>query len=278
MQHRHRTIAAPGTGAEEARATVLRVLGERADLTVHEVAPGRIAVARTTRPRWALVACALTIWLLGLGLLFLLVRQTHAGEVTVTDGPRGCVVTAPPVIGVAAHHELERALLGSRAREPVATDGAAIPGPDRWAPVVDGLEDPTVARSGSASEPSAPAAAEPPEQAALVLRFAHGEVRVAPGGSAVLGRDPSSDGTAIAALVPGGSDAAATVSKSHLLVTFDGATARAQDLGSTNGSTLVRDDQVEPVPSDRPVAVVDGDELRLGAVPCQIVMLPKVAM
>ena len=34
-------------------------------------APDRISVARTRRPTWALVACACTVWLGGLGLLFL---------------------------------------------------------------------------------------------------------------------------------------------------------------------------------------------------------------
>src|SRR5690606_19217779 len=95
---RYRTLRAVGMGAESVSELIVGSLGDRPGLTVREVAPGRISVARTRRPRWAVIACACTFWLGGLGFLFLLVRQTEAGEITVSDGPQGCVVVLPSVL------------------------------------------------------------------------------------------------------------------------------------------------------------------------------------
>lgn len=273
MQRRHRTIAAPGAGAEAARAAVLRALAARPDLTVLEVAPGRIAVTRTTRPRWALVACAATFWLVGLGFLFLLVRRTEAGEISLTDGPRGCVVTVPPILDATDHRALEAALQGEGAASPPSAPSPPAPSREHD-PADAGLEDRTVARSSVAS----PAADTAPGGPELVLRFSAGDVRVPPGASVVLGRDPSTSGPARGELVPGTGPDAATVSKSHLLVAFDGDVATVEDLGSTNGSTLVRDGGSGPLAPEATVPVAHGDELLLGAIRCVVLLPPKVAV
>ena len=82
-----------------------------------------------------------------------------------------------------------------------------------------------------------PAPAPPAGPLVAVLRFDAGTVaargRHPPGARP----RPAADGPAPGWVVPGD---ASTVSKSHLLVAFDGASITALDLGSTNGSSLVR--------------------------------------
>lgn len=250
---RYRSLSAAGLGAESARQVVLATLRARPDLVVHELAPDRISVARTRRPTWALVACTCTIWLGGLGLLFLLVKHTDAGELVLRDGPRGCVVAIPPLLDDATVRALEGALsLGA----PEVASGAATAGVAPRVPV-DDLDGRTVARS------SLQAPSPEPVPAGLVLRFDAGVVTVEPGGTAVLGRDPSPTGTAAGHVVPGD---ASSVSKSHLLVDRRQATATIEDLGSTNGSTLVRGDETRPLVPGAPVVVRVGDRVLLGDV------------
>jgi hypothetical protein len=253
----YRSLTAAGLGADAATRIALGALEARADLVVHLLAPGRISVARTRRPRWALVACVATVWLAGLGLLFLLVRRTDAGEVTVHDGPRGCVVTVPPLLDGAAAAALQAALLGgslpspSGPAAPVAPAAPAASEPP--AAVGDDLEGRTVARSALAAEVPV---------SSVTLRFAAGTVSVAAGQAVVLGRDPASSDRADGRTVPGDGT---TVSKSHLLVGFDGDVVTIEDLGSTNGSTVVRDGAAEAVVAGAPVAVLPGDQVALGA-------------
>lgn len=251
QDNRYRSLSAPGLGAESARRIVVATLGARPGLVVHEVAPDRISVARTHRPTWAVVLCALTIWLGGLGLLFLLVKQTEAGEVVLRDGPRGCIVAVPPMLDLGAVHDLEAALAGgSHGADPSPASTADVAPP----PPADDLDGRTVARSGLPTTP-------PAATADLVLRFAEGTVAVEPGRPVVLGRDPSPSGGAVGRVVPGD---ATTVSKSHLLVSYDGTAATVEDLGSTNGSALVRDGATRPLVAGAPVPVVPGDRVLLG--------------
>ncbi|MGV3759407.1 MAG: FHA domain-containing protein, partial [Actinomycetota bacterium] len=177
----------------------------------------------------------------------------------------------------ADHQALEAALRGGalEGRSPSPPAGTAWEGDGDGTD--DGLEDATVARSAAAGAPVV--RPEGPARVALVLRFRAGEVVVAPGDAVVLGRDPSGTGAARAELVPGaGADAdAATVSKSHLLVAFDGAVATVEDLGSTNGSTLVRDGGAEALAPQAPVTLAPGDAVLLGAVRCEVLLPPEVA-
>lgn len=255
LDTRYRSLNAAGLGAESARLVVLSTLGARPDLVVHELGPDRISVARTRRPTWASVLCLLTVWLGGLGLLFLLVKQTDAGEVVLRDGPRGCVVAIPPVLDLGAVRDLEAAL----ARGPHDT-GAPVDATATVAarPAGDDLEGRTVAR-----RELRPAAAD--ELApSLVLRFEAGTITVEPGRPTVLGRDPSPAAEVVGQVVPGD---ATTVSKSHLLVDFDGTTITVEDLGSTNGSTVVRDGDARPLDPRTAVAVAPGDRVLLGNLP-----------
>lgn len=248
---RYRSVSAAGLGAESARRIVLATLGQRPGLVVHELSADRISVARTRRPRWALVACALTVWLGGLGLLFLLVTHTEAGEVIVRDGPRGCTVAVPPLLDAAAMHDLEVAL-SVGVTNPTSGSHPA-PTPD------DGLDGRTVARRDDTAPQST--------RRALELRFAAGVITLQAGEVGVLGRDPSATGAANPYVVPGD---AGSVSKSHLLVRFDGATATAEDLGSTNGSTIVRDGRSTALPAGSPAPLRPGDQVVLGDLTCTV--------
>ena len=179
-------------------------------------------------------------------------KQTDAGEVVLRDGPRGCIVAVPPMLDLGAVHELEAALAGGSPSAAV-DPGPSSPAPPR--PAVDGLDGRTVARSGL---PTGPSTATP---LPLVLRFVGGTVAVEPGRPVVLGRDPSPRGGAAGHVVPGD---ATTVSKSHLLVSYDGAAATVEDLGSTNGSALVRDGASRPLAAGASVTVHPGDLVLLG--------------
>ncbi len=267
---RHRSLSAAGMGAEAAAALVREVLSARGDLHVQEVAPGRMIVTRTRRPRWAVVLCACTVWIGGLGLLFLLVKQTEAGEIVVTEGPRGSVVTVPPLLAGGSADALAAALRGPVA--PSSTDrplAAVAAGPAQG----DDLEDRTVARRTTPVPAAAPTAAPPIVVPEARLRFAAGAVTLAAGQSLVLGREPGA-GPAPGRVVPGD---ASTVSKAHLLVRFDGRALTVEDLGSTNGSTVTRAGATHLLEPGVPVAVAPGDQVALGALECLVEIPPTVA-
>ena len=118
----HRSVIARGLGAEEATRRVAEVLGERPGYVVRALAPGRVVVTRSRRPRWAIWLCVLTVWIFGLGLLFLLVRRTEGADLLVVEGPRGAVVTLPPLVADADARAVEDAL-GVRSRRPTNRRG-----------------------------------------------------------------------------------------------------------------------------------------------------------
>ena len=245
---------------------MLRVLSEESDLGVDEVAPGRVTISRTVRPRWATVAAIALCWLGGLGLLFLLVRRTEADEALVVDAPRGCVVTIPPVVDDSLRLRVEEALVALR-RQPAAVGAPA------WERVVDddttvtddGLDDRTVARSSVDEAPAAepvPATTSQEADGAIVLEFSDGEVVVLPDEVVVLGRDPSPD-VGRPVVVPADSS---TVSKSHLRVEWDGHSLTATDLHSTNGSSI--GDGSVRLEAGVPTVIAPGQSLTLGAATC----------
>jgi hypothetical protein len=139
---------------------------------------------------------------------------------------------------------------------------------------VDDLDTRTVVRRDAPPPPQLPpppAPAAPPVGDVVTLRFDAGTIVVRPGEQVVLGRDPSPTGSARSEVVPGD---ASTVSKSHVLVTFDGTAATVQDLASTNGTAVISDGTrraVEPG-DDEPVS--SGDLLELGVVTCVVQIGP----
>lgn len=164
----HRSLVAPGLGADEATRTVLAALADRPGLVVRPVAVGRLSVARTRRPRWAVVACVLTVWILGLGLLFLLVRRTEAADVLVVEGPRGAVVTIPPLLDGADARALDGALTGElpvEETEATAPDAADREPIEPSAPSHGGdLDAPTVRRPDRAPRVERPSESDDPEE------------------------------------------------------------------------------------------------------------------
>lgn len=262
MERGFRSLGAPGLGAHQATQAIVDVLGARPGLTVREVAPGRISASASRRPTWALLACLATIWIAGLGLFFLLVRRTEAGEITVTDGPRGCVITLPPFLDAATVAAVTEALAPAAAGVP-APPSVRSDDPD------DALEDRTIARGDALlllpPPPTAPAAIPAPPvtgPALAELRFAAGTVLVEAGVPVVLGRDPSPVAHGVVRTVPGD---ASSISKSHLRAAFDGTEVVVEDLGSTNGSAIRRDGVEAPLVPGVGVAVGAGDVVLMGA-------------
>lgn len=100
--------------------------------------------------------------------------------------------------------------------------------------------------------------------AALVARFDTGE-RVALKGSIFVGRDPESpDAEEDSTFVPI-DDADRSVSKTHLVLRYDGRSASIEDLGSTNGTVVVDPSGVEhPVEPGHAVALPEGSVVNFG--------------
>lgn len=175
-----RSVVATGLGADEAVRLTIATLDGRPGLSTVPVAPGRLSVTRTRRPRWAIVLCVLTIWVFGLGLLFLLVTRTEGGDLFVVEGPRGAVVTVPPLLAGAEGRALVDALTGRSAPvddepwagpgadDPAAAtaDPAPAPEPERAAPTSQpgDLDAPTVVRPDLAAKaPRRPEGSRPAE-------------------------------------------------------------------------------------------------------------------
>lgn len=96
----HPPLSAPGLDVDSVTRIVLEILATEPRLTARGVGPGRIVVTRTHRPRAAVIACLLTVWIGGLGLLLLLVRRTDVGEIGIRTGPRGCTLSLPALLDV----------------------------------------------------------------------------------------------------------------------------------------------------------------------------------
>lgn len=169
----HRSVIARGLGAEEATRRVADVLGERPGYVVRALAPGRVVVTRSRRPRWAIWLCVLTVWIFGLGLLFLLVRRTEGADLLVVEGPRGAVVTLPPLVADADARAVEDALGGAVAPPDEPTWDRAAAGGERTPGEPDGaaasshagdLDAPTVPRPERGSRATRPPQAAGPEE------------------------------------------------------------------------------------------------------------------
>lgn len=263
----YRTLRVDGASASAVTDQAMAVLRARAELEVRHLGPGRVGVSHTYRPTWALVLSILLLPAGGVGLLFLLVKKTEAGEVVAVDGPTGTVVTVPPIVSHAACDQLDMALrtVGGDHRyeappAPVVTPppGAATAAPPPPPGVTvgdDPIEERTVRVGGNSPTGRA------------VLWFEAGSVEIATGDRIVLGRDPAIHGDAKPARIPGESG---TVSKSHALVAFDGSRVTVRDLHSTNGTRVHDGDKFRVVGATEDVIVPAGARIELGTVTCAI--------
>lgn len=209
--------------------------------------------------------------LLGLGLLFFLIKRTESCTLTVADGPTGALVT---VGGRMATHDLERV------RSWLVDPGAVS--------VVDEGSMPAAASEPDAPtpEPDAPTPLPVPRPIATAVPDDAGHTAARPGRSIpqprvrfddghtvpvdpaiFVGRDPAlpdshSVGSAALVRVPA---PCMSVSKTHLAVRFIDGCLWVEDLHSTNGTSVrsVTGEQV-PVPPGSPVPLAVGSVVQLG--------------
>jgi hypothetical protein len=109
---------------------------------------------------------------------------------------------------------------------------------------------------------AAPAPAAPQRAASLVLDT--GETITVTDAGVVLGRSPSpagDDGGAVAVPV---ADPSMSISKTHVALRWSGGALVAVDLGSTNGSAIIRDGAEHELPPGEAAGLRTGDTLRFG--------------
>ena len=162
--------------------------------TVVASGPNRFRMARTYRPKWALIVAVATAAFVGLGLLFLLVKRTETGDVVVSEDRAGVRLRLTGALQQPVIDAL-RESLGATASSPAPVATTSFQGPAGA----------TVApyQSAAVAAPSVPAyqpSAQPLVQPAAVqqrtvqpmLMLADGRpIDVGSGG--VLGRDPTGD-------------------------------------------------------------------------------------
>ncbi len=90
---------------------------------------------------------------------------------------------------------------------------------------------------------------------------------------AVLGREPVAAPSRAAASLVRITEAGQTLSRSHALFDVAGGVLGVTDLGSANGSVLIRPgaDEIDLVPQER-IVVAAGDTVELGTFPVRILL------
>ena len=182
--------------------------------TVVASGPNRFRMARTYRPKWALIAAVATAAFVGLGLLFLLVKRTETGDVVVAEDRAGVKLRLTGALQQPVVDALRQSLSAPGAAfTPLVVGITSFQGPAA-APV------PTY-HPAAVAVPTAPAQAHQPSAQPLVQQSAVQPMLVLADGRAigvgvggVLGRDPTSDPA-----MPGGllhAIADPSLSKTHL--------------------------------------------------------------
>lgn len=288
-------IAKAGTAGPDTVGTVVPVrrmgIGEATERAVLEagafgyrtvaVAANRFRLARSVRPRWALITACCLAPLLGLGLIFLLVRTTESCDLVVVDGAGGVTIR---FIGPVDAVFLERCravfevatstgpataaaappVSPSVVVAPVTAAASAVPAP---VAAIDGV---TVVRGASplpqplGVDGATVVRAPNPTPAPVVswtLVVDDGR-RFELGTGVVVGRAPAAHATYPHAALIAIDDLG--LSKSHAAFGVDGGVAWVEDLHSTNG-TVVRygAERVSCAPGSR-VRLEHGAEVELG--------------
>ncbi len=119
------------SGSGDALDRLLAAVAADGDYQAVQVAPDRIQFARAFRPTWAIVAGWCTIWIVGLGALFFLVKTTETCLAVIESDHRGTRIRVSGRITSAAMGRLRSGLTGS---SPAA--GAAQMAPPTGSPVV----------------------------------------------------------------------------------------------------------------------------------------------
>ncbi|WP_026059621.1 RDD family protein [Microbacterium yannicii] len=138
---------------------------------------------------------------------------------------------------------------------PEADDAAAAPEAARVAPA--SVAAPPAAHEPNAHEPSAP-------RGSVVLTLDDGRTIDITGAGILLGRDPALPAGAPPLTPVAIDDQTKSVSKTHLAILRSGAAVTIIDLGSTNGSGVVRDGDEHTLAPQEQFALRAGDTIRLG--------------
>ena len=225
----------------------------------------RLTFTRTLRPTWASVAGSVTA-VTGVGLFFLLVKESETFDVHLSEGNSGLMVRISGRIHPELVERLGRALSASNAigavalRAPMARDNAPIspsavgvpllldPIEQVQAPAELEFDDERTVRGGAFRRAMTTSARE-----RFVLAFADGGSIPVPT-FGLVGRDPAPrpDDPSAEVIVLDDS----LVSKTHLAVGTDARGCWIMDRGSTNGTVVVL------APGEEQVAVA-GEQLRI---------------
>jgi len=228
--HTERLLTLPSLGLGQAAEEVVKA-GEAHGYTVAATGPGTFRLVRNRRPKWASITAVVLMPFLGLGLLFLLVKQEQSGVITIfeeRDGTKARLVGA--IDHQIAEHLSRMPKVGSRVpvsstRESTdfdATSNAAVTDV-LGSSSIDDLNQ-TVVRSPR-------------------VEVAHKYVLVLPDGrrldvaaGLVIGRDPAASGEWANCLPISIDDP--SLSKTHLVVVPSPSGLDVIDLHSTNGTRI----------------------------------------
>lgn len=246
--------------------------------TVVASGPNRFRMARTYRPKWALITAVATAAFVGLGLLFLLVKRTETGDVVVVEDRSGVKLRLTGAIQQPVVDAL-RQLLGTplSAAAPVAAAATSFQGPaaapaSAYQPAAMPVPTaPVPAYQPLAYQPSAqpvvqqPVVQQPVVQPVLVL--ADGRA-IGVGAGGVLGRDPAAD-----PLLPGGQLHAISdpsLSKTHLSFGPLPNGVWVLDHHSTNGTVVSANGMSTPCTPGARVEAPFGSQVLAGDVSIEV--------
>jgi hypothetical protein len=246
----HETTALVAVSPETAKDVVLSALRSGDGYQVAFGAGGSLVLSRSYRPRWATVVGIVTaIPMVGLGLLFLLVRRTESCTITIMDSPRGCSIIVDGQLSETVLARV-RAALASRSVGPAQQAvvlGTYAPPPTEAAPpapfpnlaqeVFDNDLDLTVARPSRTWRDAPP----PPPAAPLRLVLDSGEVIPVDQG-VVVGRSPTTPHGGDRVRPVSVQDEGSSISKTHFCVRPVAGGVVVDDLHSTNGTSIRRAD------------------------------------
>lgn len=134
MENREQVVPLRGLGLGPATEAVLAA-SSQAGYAAAASGPGTFRLARTSRPVWAKVGAVVGFPVLGLGLLFLLIKRTESGSASVFEDRDGVKVRLVGALDAKIVDAL--AAIGSPAASPVPPGAGAAPsgwGPSTTAP------------------------------------------------------------------------------------------------------------------------------------------------
>lgn len=219
-----------GLGIGAAAETFVRVSSE-AGYTVVATAPNRFRLARVHRPIWATSLAIATAVFAGLGLLFLLVKRTEAGDGAIVEDRNGVKLRLTGGLPNDLVDRVRSALTAVPKRSGTGPTAVSFrpSGDHRPAAVQAVLPPPALAH------PSPVSAHTVPRSAAALLVLADGRF-IAVGAGAVLGRSPSPDAQLPAAAVYAVDEQ--SLSKTHATFGPLPTGVWVVDHHSTNGTTV----------------------------------------